>query len=96
MARFLKLTDGRVFAAGLEEYVEVDQISRIETHQRKEYVAKAEKRKVSLFKRKDVTVDKTYTYDGAIVFMKNKGKTYVKESPSQIIEMIKNKQFVEV
>lgn len=99
--KLLKLTDG-IHETGAEEYVEVDEISRIETRLVDKYEEVTVEKKVrkSLFsqpKLEKVTelVWKKKAPDGAIVYMKKKGKTFVKESPAQIVEMIKNKQYVE-
>lgn len=99
--RLLKLTDGN--GTGFEEYVDVDEIARIET----KTVTRFEKVEneieaigflgIKYKKKVPQEVLKENVPVGSIVFTKIKGDaTFVKESPAQIIEMIKNKQFVEV
>lgn len=96
--KLIELTD--FFGTGTKEYLNPDLIARIEAYTQEDVQWETVKRTTSgflgLFSK---TVDDklfkgTDVKNGSLVYMKNKGQTYVKETPQEIIEIIKNKQFV--
>lgn len=94
--RLLELTDG-VNDTEAKEYADVDSIARIEPFEFKEEIYEKETQSVGFLwnqRTEEVSVYKgKKVRTGSILYMKGKGRTFVKESPQQIIEMIKNKQF---